>query len=381
MRALACSLTLLASCQGKSDHGSAAGSASGSSSGSATVRTAGGVDLTKAVGNATHAAIGDLDGDGVGELVVVDAQRMRVLDATGRERASIGVESGIQVLITSQLDNARRATIYAGWGQSREHMAAKAKVTAHVFDGTSLSQQTVLEPETPRNEVLALVPIVDKQTLLVAYFSSKYSVSSVAMRLDPHGWVEERITTMRMATTYARGDVDGDHKTDLVIGRVYGDDVGVDGDAFVLRPDLSTTPIPTTRGVRSLAVADTNGDGIDEVFLGDGWHQNYGKFAKGLLTTSRAGASGFTSTLIEDTAGQFEISRILPAKVNGETVIVTLGSAYVRVFQRNGDSWSGTTLANGARDIAVGDVDGKPGDELLIVGPRSELVDLRAALR
>ena len=87
------------------------------------------------------------------------------------------------------------------------------------------------------------------------------------------------------------------------------------------------------------------------------------------------------SELVEDTPGQFEISRILPATINGQLAIVTQGDHYVRVFVRRGTAWQGTTIGGVVRDIAVGDVDGKPGDEILLVGDTSEVVDLADVLK
>ncbi len=66
--------------------------------------------------------------------------------------------------------------------------------------------------------------------------------------------------------------------------------------------------------------------------------------------------------LIEDTAGQYAIERIVPATIGGTPAIVTVGSNYVRVFQRAGKAWSRLTIAGLAREVAIGDLDGVPGD-------------------
>lgn len=305
---------------------------------------------------------------------------MRVLDATGRERAALPISAGIEVLLVTNVRGDNRGTIIAGWGQDREHMNAVAAVTEHHFNGTSLTSVTLFAPTTERNEIVALVPMADQRALLVAYFESKYMVASTIMRPGANGWTSEPLTSLRTATTYARGDLDGDRAPELVVGRVYGDDGG-DGEAFVLAADGTRTPISTTRGVRALAVADTDADGRAEVFVADGWHKNYGQHAKALLSWARRGAQGFTTELIEDTVGQYEITRIIPAQIAGKTVIVTLGTAYVRAFVRNADRWVGTTVAKGARDIAVGNIDGTAGDELLVIGDRSALIDLSASLQ
>jgi hypothetical protein len=336
-------------------------------------------DVSSWVGMALRAAIADLDGDGDGEIVLVDAERIRVLERSGRELAQAPVPGGIQVLATADLDGDGRAEVFAGFGMTREHMDGRATVTVHRLQEGRLETETVIAPRTTRQDVAAIVPMPDAGSLLIAYFESKYMVQSVVTKRGASGWEAAPIASLRMATSYARGDVDGDGKTDLVVGRVYGDDTGKDGDAFVLAPDGARTPIPTTRGVRSLAVADTDGDGRAEVFLGDGWHQAYAQNARGLLTWARRTSTGFESALIEDTPGQYAIGQIVPAAIDGEIVILASGGQYVRAFAREADAWRGLTVAGAARDVAVGALDAAPGDEILVVGERSEIIHLSRA--
>jgi FG-GAP-like repeat len=345
-------------------------------------------ELTAAVGKAERAAIGDLDGDGKNELVVADAQRLRVLDVAGKERASAPVLGGIQVLTIADIDGDRRAEIFAGWGMSREHRQATARVELYRLDATGLAGEAVLAPRTERNDVTAIVPIAEERgAVLIAYFDSKYTVKSVIARRGAAGapgatWSTADVATLRMATSYARGDLDGDGRPDLAVGRIYGDDKVADGDAFVLRDGGARVPIPTTRGVRELAIADADGDGRLELFLADGWHQEYGRLARGLLTWARWSESegGFRAEQIEDTPGQYSVGRIVPSDVDGDgrPELVTVGSSYVRMFDRRSGRWEGQTLAKAARDVAAGDLDGVPGDELVILGERVELVSLRA---
>ncbi|MGN6107335.1 MAG: FG-GAP repeat domain-containing protein [Kofleriaceae bacterium] len=320
--------------------------------------------------------MGDLDGDGAAELVVADANQLRVLDRTGRQLAAAPAIAGIQVLVVADVDGDGRAEILAGWGASREHLAGPARVTLHRYRKGALTADTVFAPETARQDVVSVVPIPEEKSILIGYFDSKYMVSAVVARPAAAGWQIDKLGSVRTASSFARGDVDGDGRPDVVVGRVYGDERGVDGDAFVLRPDGARTPIPTTRGLRSLAVVDADGDGALEVLLADGWHQNYGTTARALLTWSRYVDGAFRSELIEDTPGQYAIEKIVPARAGGRTLIVALGSSYVRVFARHDGRWQGLTIAGTARDIAVGDVDGTPGDELLILGDRTEIVGL-----
>jgi hypothetical protein len=329
-------------------------------------------DLTAAVGSAWRAAIGDFNGDRKRDIAIVDSKQLRVIDAAGHEIAAAPIASGINVLVAADVDGDGKAEILAGWGQTRDYLDAKARVTLHRLQGKQLVEEVIVEPETSRAEVIAIVPI-EKQAVLVAYFDSKYTVTSTIARRTAQSWKLDKIASIRMATAYARGDVTGDGKPDLVVGRVYGDDKGLDGDAFVLAPDGSRTKLPTTRGLRSLAII--GGD----VYFGDGWHQNYGEHARGLLTRAHHDKDGFHAELVEDTPGQYAIERILPATIDGKQTIVAVGSHYVRVFQRDGERWRGLTIAGTARDVAVGDLDGTPGDEILVVADKSELVDLRGA--
>jgi hypothetical protein len=99
-----------------------------------------------------------------------------------------------------------------------------------------------------------------------------------------------------MATSWALGDADNDGEEDIVVGRVYGEEGVSDGDAFVLRPDGSRVTIPTLRGVRGVLVHDVDGDGRNEVYLGDGWHQKYQAQAEPIISRAQFSEGVFTTT-------------------------------------------------------------------------------------
>jgi hypothetical protein len=319
------------------------------------------------LGDATRIAIGDLDGDGRGEIVTAGPTKLRVLDASGHPRAELPVTRGIQLLVVADLDGDKRAEIYAGWGVTREHLEAHAAFTMHRLDGDRLTEEQVLAPTTSRQDVSAIIPMPDSHSLLLAYFDSKYMVTSVIAHHETQGWTTTPVAQIRMATSYAVGDVTGDGTPDIVVGRTYGDDIGRDGDAFLLARDGARTAIPSVRGLRSITIAD------GDVFFGDGWDQAYAEKAKGRLSHAHFQDGAFRSDLVEQIEDQYAIEKILPATIDGKRALVTLGPKYVRVFRRDGDAWRGRTLTSKARDIAIGDLDGKPGDEIVVLGDPSAI--------
>jgi hypothetical protein len=329
-------------------------------------------DMSAIVTTANRALIADLDGDGHAELALLDPVKLRIVDKDGKEIASAPAAAGIEVLTVYGTE------LVAGFGASREHRDATAQFTGYRLEKTKITVEAILVPTTTRQDVVAAIP--DGPRLVLAYFESKYGVTKVSATRAPGAWTTSEPQTIRMATSWGLGDLDGSGKPSIVVGRLYGDVIGADGDAFVLAADGTHKMLPTTRGVQSLAVADTDGDGRAEIFVGDGWHQNYALNAQGLLTWIRLVDGAFKAELIEDTPGQYTINQIIAADVDGDgkPELVTRGNAYVRVYKRSGDRWIGLTIAGKVRDVAVGDLDGN-GTAILVVGDRSELVDLHGA--
>jgi VCBS repeat protein len=334
-------------------------------------------DISAAVGKPTKLALADVDGDGKPELITVDAKQIRVIDHAGKELAHADVPGGIEVLAAFDVDGDHRAEILCGWGETREHRGTKAQITLHRLRDGALTSEVVAAPQTSRQDVVSIEKLGTNE-LALAYFTDKYMVAGVTAKLEGTVWTTSRSgdTAIRMATAWAHGDVDGDGKPDVVVGRVYGDAIGVDGDVFVLA-DGKRTPLPTTRGVQAIAVADLDGDGHAEVIAGDGWHQNYGQLARGLVTVIRDDHGTFRSELVEDTPGQYTIWQFVIADVDGDGTpeIITRGSHYVRVFHRSNGAWHGLTIAGVARDLAVADLDGT-GPVIAIAGDPSVVVDL-----
>ncbi len=310
---------------------------------------------------ALRAAIGDVDGDGRGDLALADDSRLWVIDRSGRELGSAPAPGGIQALVVTAV--AGRPAVVAGWGRDRAHQDAGTRIALYRLDGAALVEEVIAQPVSERPQVAAIVAA--PPDLLVAWYADKYVVKSAMARQAGGSWRLEEVASLRTAGSYALADVDADGRRDLVVGRFYGDELASPGDAFVLRPDGTRVAIPTTRGVNAIAVA--GGD----VFLADGWDKDYGHQARALLTRARWSGGAFRAEPVDDVKGEYTIWRLLAADLDGDgrSELVARGSGSVRVYAEDRGRWTGRQVAGEAADVAAGDVDGAAGDELLVVAP------------
>jgi hypothetical protein len=313
------------------------------------------------VGPALRAAIGDVDGDGRGDIALADDKRLWVIDRAGRELGSLPAPGGIQALVVTAVDG--RGAVVAGWGRDRAHQDAGTRIGSYRLEGGALVEEVIAQPDSERPQVAAIVAA--PPDLLIAWYADKYVVKSALARRANGGWQLEELAALRTASSYALGDVDADGRRDLVVGRFYGDQLASDGDAFLLRPDGRRVAIPTTRGVNAIALA--GGD----VFLADGWDRDYGKVARALLTRVRWSGGAFRAEPVDEVKGEYTIWKLLAADLDGDgrAELVARGSGSVRIYAENRGRWTGRKVAGEAADIAAGEVDGAPGDELLVVGP------------
>ena len=254
-------------------------------------------------------------------LAAADGKQLVIAKLDGSQAKTFASPGAPQQLVMDH------GTVFAGFGMDRDHRDAPARIVAYP------AQQTILEPPTTRAEIASLRFVHGH--LLFAYFDSKYFVRvGIA---EPPTWQVRELGRFRMASV---ADELADGR--VVIGRVYGDDINADGDAFILEPRQL---LPTTRGVRSLVC------GKDEVFVGDGWHREYLAKGKGLVTR----IAGGKSRLIEDTPGQFVLWKLALADLDGDGVdeLIGGGSKYLRAWKRRGDRFAGTTLVDEAVDFSA----------------------------
>ncbi|MCK5820607.1 MAG: TlpA family protein disulfide reductase [Bacteroidales bacterium] len=282
-------------------------------------------------------AVGDVDNDGENELVVV----------TGRRRY---VETEVRVIM---LDFVKEE-----W------------IISELYEKHSLRPQ-------PTELIIAKYPEQDHNSILVSYFESKYLIETVRIFRSDGEWKNEVIAGKRMAMAMDLGLFSSDDSTDpkmeIVVGRVYGDEIGMVGESYFLGSDEL---LPSKRGVKAVRIGDGDNDGENEIYVGDGWHQDYGKIARGRLAEIDILNSDYSYSLIEDVKYQYETSQIEIADVNedGLNEVITRGNRSFRIYQKVEDEWTVfTDSVFPVGQFTIGDVVGNSHSEVIFTGPEVQI--------
>ena len=130
-------------------------------------------------------------------------------------------------------------------------------------------------------------------------------------------WIEKVIESKRMAISRDIGILPGNKHPIVVVGRPYGDSVGMLGDAYIQTKNEEKF-LPSVRGVKVIKIDDLETDGKNEIYVSDGWHQDYGKIARARIAMISYTDTGYKYELIEDVKGQYEISQIAVKDINGD---------------------------------------------------------------
>lgn len=322
----------------------------------------------------SRVATTDLDGDGRDEVALAGTD-LRVTDGEGALLARHDAEGGCQVLTAGD------GAVWTAWGWSRETPDAAGLVVRYTLPprpgpAASLVRTEVARPPIPRVRFVSLVPRPDHA--LLAWYLDSFQVGAFGVTAAG-GWRDlQPRTTQRTATSWALADLDGDGVEDLAYGRVYGDAPGSHGDAWLLRAGDVRVPIETERGVRALATGDTDGDGRPELLLADGWHKNYGKLARAQVRIAAWTGDRMESTLLDRIPGETDVTRLLVGDVDGDgrDEVLAVTGRVLRLLDRDGDAWTSATVATGVVDAALIRTNAAARPRVLVVGTEPVLLDL-----
>lgn len=258
-----------------------------------------------------------------------------------------------------------------GWSRYKDDAVSVHLLSYHKSDWT-LSE--VYSKPSPRPQPVYLeVNDLDgdgSDEIIASFFESKYMVETVVLSEKSGNWFPETSYIERMATAHDIGYLT-DGKPVHVVGRVYGDSIGETGDAYILEGN-ERIDLDIYRGIRSaVRLGDGNNDGINEIYIGDGWHQNYGKMARARLAVITPEGGDYNYSLIEDIKGQTDVAQIEIADITGDgrNEVIVSGNLSIRIYKHDGDRWKvfcDTSLKSG--QLVAGNITGNKKKELIIVG-------------
>ena len=261
--------------------------------------------------------------------------------------------------------------ILNGWSRYKDD-----EISVHLvnYRKNKWIETEIYSKQSPRPQPVFLEVIdIDEDggnEVIVSYFESKYFVETVSISKKSGQWQSELSFIERMVTAHDIGYLDN---KDLihVLGRVYGDSIGETGDAYILKGNERMN-LKVYRGIRSaVKIGDGDNDGDNEIFVGDGWHQNYGKMARARLAMIKVKDDEFKYSLIEDIKGQTDIGQIEISDItnDGKNEVIVSGNLFVRIYTYTGSQWKAyndTSLVSG--QFAIGNVIGSRHKEVLLVG-------------
>ncbi|MCK6521110.1 hypothetical protein L6R49_06670 [Myxococcota bacterium] len=211
----------------------------------------------QALGGADAVAAADLNGDGIDEILLIQDGSLRWSGGT----QDLGGE--VHAVGRGDTDGDGDEEALIATGTSRERRDAPARLWRVRADGAEL----LWEQRGPRSQPTSVAVIGGK--IWLNTFSDERVVSG--------GWVEGGgLTVVHEAPLATAMRPLGDA---VAVGRLYGDEPRSDGDLRLVGLGAPRR-LPSLRGVRAMTAADLNGDGAEELIVGDGWHYNYGERAQ-----------------------------------------------------------------------------------------------------
>ncbi len=323
---------------------------------------------------------GDLMGSSKDELIIAKDSTIYIYEAS-RDSAlllySVPLNNEVLQLFVDDSDNDKKNELVVVTGR-RGYFDTYVRVNIIEFENNEWILSEIYNKASPRPQPTYL-DVVDYNNdglneIIVSYFESKYIIETVSISMISDEWESEVLSQERMAMSRDVGVFAGSKLNRIVVGRVYGDKLGDEGDAYISQEDKIMLPVK--RGVKTVKIGDGDNDGENEIYVGDGWHQDYGKVARGRIARLIHDGDEYVYELIEDVKYQYEISQIDIADItnDGKNEILTIGSRYFKMYKYIDEQWtvySDTIFPN--TQYSFGDIYGDKQLEVIFSGEKIKI--------
>lgn len=295
---------------------------------------------------------------------------LRLLTARGRPRGVTRAIGSAQVLEVFDADGDGTLDVIEGRGRGRG--ALQAPMTLAIYRSARLGRrETVPLPASDRAEIVSVAPDPTAPgALFVAAYESKYMVRFLRATRQKNGtWTTEDRGSARVVSEMAVADVDGDGTPEVFMARPYGDTPEQPGEVALLgRRAEEGGRLPVVGGARSVRVAR------DKVIYSDGWHREYGRKARGLITRARRAGDTWEATVIAEVPGRWSYDELRLGDLEGDglTEIIAAGNGPAVAVPLRGSGAAAVRLLGDREVYAIypADLDRDGADEVLMIGPK-----------
>ncbi len=276
-------------------------------------------DLTPAPWLADASRVVAIERPGGPWIVAGGNHWLRWFDASGKKVGELEAPGATQILEVFDVDGDGIAEVVVGKGMGRD--AADSPMSAQIYylmdgKGEAVKKprvESVELPESSRAQVVGIAAVPGhSEEFWIASFVNKFEVEVARYQRQASG-------TWALQESRGRHRVVGDLTVmpdgTPVIARFYGNSADEDGGVYALPAEGEPVQLPSTRGAR--AVLALPGPEF-RLVMADGWHKEYGKKAKGLITLIAKAEQGYRQVASVEVKGNYGFNQLRLGQLHRE---------------------------------------------------------------